>query len=313
MSGAAHCEHSRQVRKIGGVKEWPEALDGAAVVQALFTGWQIETTDIRFVPLGEGCYHWSVDDTDQRRWFVSATDLDDAPWLGADRASAWRRLKTTMQAAADLRTTVGHSFVVAPTPCPDGCVAWRVNERYGLVIHDFLEGECGDFGAPLDESTSATVLDMVAALHATPTASVELGGLVEIAPRDALDLDDPAFGPILDRYDELRRSCDGQQQVVTHGEPHAGNIMRVDGDTYLIDWDTVALALPERDLWLLVDHGIADVLTGYEERTGHLPNPEALSLYRLQWTIEDLMGSIRDGDDAASQRLLEQASIAAGL
>lgn len=295
------------------MKDRPQALDDTDVVRALNAGWQIETTGMRYVPLGGGCYHWSADDIDQRRWFVSATDLDDAPWLGPDRASAWRRLETTMQVAADLRTAFGHSFVVAPRPCRDGSVAWRSNERYGVVIHHFLEGECGDFGAPLDESTTAAVLDMIAPLHSTPTGSVELDGLIDLAPGDAIDPDDPRFGPVLDRYNELRRSCDGQQQVVTHGEPHAGNFMRVDGETYLIDWDTVAIALPERDLWLLVDHGKADALAGYEERTGHAPDPEALALYRLRWAIDDLMGAVRDGDDAATHRLLETARAAAGL
>lgn len=182
-----------------------------------------------------------------------------------------------------------------------------------MVIHHFLEGESGHFGAPLDESTSAAVLDMVAALHATPTSSIELGGLDDLAPGDVLDPDDATFGPILDRYDELRMWCDGQRRVITHGEPHAGNVMRVHGETYLIDWDTVALALPERDLWLLLDHGNTEALAGYEERTGHTPNPDALSLYRLRWAIEEPLGAVRDGDDASTQRLRQKARTAAGL
>src|SRR6185503_14185813 len=39
--------------------------------------------------------------------------------------------------------------------------------------------------------------------------------------------------------------------VVTHGEPHAANIIRTDAGLALIDWDTVALAPRERDLWML--------------------------------------------------------------
>ena len=42
---------------------------------------------------------------------------------------------------------------------------------------------------------------------------------------------------------------------MTHGEPHAGNVMRTDEGRLLVDWDTVALAPPERDLWMLVVGG----------------------------------------------------------
>lgn len=295
------------------MKHRPEAFEDADVVRALTAGWQIETTEMRYAPLGGGCYHWTVYDNDGRRWFVSATDLDDAPWLGPDRDIAWRALEAAMRAAATLRSEVGHSFVVAPIPCWDGSVVWRVDPRYGLVVHHFVEGECGDFAAPFNEPESTAVLDMVAALHATPIRSVELGELIELEPGEALDLDDPTLGPILGRYDELRRSCDGRELVITHGEPHAGNVMRVDDEICLIDWDTVALALPERDLWLLVDHGNAEALAGYERRTGHTPDPEALSLYRLRWAIEELMGAVRDGDAAATRRTLDKARGAAEL
>ena len=39
--------------------------------------------------------------------------------------------------------------------------------------------------------------------------------------------------------------------VITHGEPHAGNVMRAADGHLLVDWDTVALAPPERDLWMV--------------------------------------------------------------
>ena len=45
-----------------------------------------------------------------------------------------------------------------------------------------------------------------------------------------------------------------RELVVTHGEPHAGNVMRrSDGRHLLVDWDTVAVAPPERDLWMHMD------------------------------------------------------------
>ena len=99
--------------------------------------------------------------------------------------------------------------------------------------------------------------------------------------------------------------------MITHGEPHAGNVMRSGDVTYLIDWDTAAIALPERDLWLLVDHGNADALRLYESRTGHAVDHEALALYRLRWKVEELIGAVRDRDEAATQRALASARVAA--
>jgi hypothetical protein len=39
--------------------------------------------------------------------------------------------------------------------------------------------------------------------------------------------------------------------AITHGEPHPGNILRTPAGPELIDGDTVRLAPPERDLWML--------------------------------------------------------------
>ena len=40
--------------------------------------------------------------------------------------------------------------------------------------------------------------------------------------------------------------------VITHGEPHPANLMLAAGRLALIDWDTVALAPPERDVSLII-------------------------------------------------------------
>jgi spectinomycin phosphotransferase len=75
--------------------------------------------------------------------------------------------------------------------------------------------------------------------------------------------------------------------------------MTAAGDTYLIDWDTAALALPERDLWLLHDHVNAAIVDLYAARTGRSVDSDALSFYRLRWRIEELIGAVQDGEPAA--------------
>jgi spectinomycin phosphotransferase len=77
--------------------------------------------------------------------------------------------------------------------------------------------------------------------------------------------------------------------VVTHGEPHGGNVIRDPaGGLHLIDWDTAMLAPRERDLQMVLD----DDLTGWDEyRAAAGPvdlDPDALGFYRRLWALADI-------------------------
>jgi aminoglycoside phosphotransferase (APT) family kinase protein len=75
---------------------------------------------------------------------------------------------------------------------------------------------------------------------------------------------------------------------VTHGEPHVANIIRTSDGWRLVDWDTVALAPPERDLWMLVDRADEDAASGYIRATGRRIDQAALDYFRLMWELKDL-------------------------
>ena len=75
--------------------------------------------------------------------------------------------------------------------------------------------------------------------------------------------------------------------MLTHGEPHPGNTMLTPDGWRLIDWDTVLVAPPERDLWSL-DPGDGSVLARYGEATGVRPLSPLLELYRIRWDLADL-------------------------
>ena len=77
--------------------------------------------------------------------------------------------------------------------------------------------------------------------------------------------------------------------VVTHGEPHGGNVTRDhQGGLHLVDWDTAMVAPRERDLQMVLD----DDLTGWDEyRAAAGPvelDHEALGLYRRLWALADI-------------------------
>ena len=61
----------------------------------------------------------------------------------------------------------------------------------------------------------------------------------------------------------------------------------------LIDWDTVGLAPPERDLWMVATE-TGDELRRYTELTGRPVDTAAIELYRLRWALDDLSCFVRD-------------------
>ncbi len=75
--------------------------------------------------------------------------------------------------------------------------------------------------------------------------------------------------------------------------PNPGNLMVTDRGPLLVDWDTVGLARPERDLWWVLggprDPGdTGDEGRRYTEATGRAINPDAVTFYRIRWTLDDL-------------------------
>lgn len=89
-----------------------------------------------------------------------------------------------------------------------------------------------------------------------------------------------------DRLVEQVRQTSGDW-VVTHGEPHPGNVIRGATGLHLVDWDTVQVAAPERDLWMLSGDS-EEVLVAYARATGRPVAAAGLALYRLWWELADI-------------------------
>ena len=62
--------------------------------------------------------------------------------------------------------------------------------------------------------------------------------------------------------------------------------MTVGDEVFLIDWDTVAVAPAERDLWMFDND--PETLTAYEEASGYSLDRAAMAFYRLTWGLADL-------------------------
>ena len=95
-----------------------------------------------------------------------------------------------------------------------------------------------------------------------------------------------ALADALGEYDDLVqivRTSDARP-VVTHGEPHRGNVIFTAEGPVLVDWDTVLLAPVERDLWSLIAEDPI-VATYYSEQSGRSVNADAVAMYRLWWDL----------------------------
>lgn len=93
---------------------------------------------------------------------------------------------------------------------------------------------------------------------------------------------------LLPRFDELAVEVESNAElVITHGEPHPGNVIALQDRVLLVDWDTVAPAPPERDL-RMVDDGSTDSFAAYSQATGRAVDHAAVTLYRLSWTLSDI-------------------------
>ena len=81
--------------------------------------------------------------------------------------------------------------------------------------------------------------------------------------------------------------------MVTHGEPHRGNIIFTPNGAALIDWDTLLVSHPERDLWALIneDPECGEV---YCRLSGRTLDREALRLHQLWWDLCEVSLFVND-------------------
>jgi spectinomycin phosphotransferase len=286
------------------VHERPPDLTDAELAAGLAQHWGLRAADLRYLPVGFGGFHWSAADSAGGRWFITASRLSN------DRDFA--ELSATMTAAARL-AAAGLEFVVAPRPATDGQAATLLRPGWAVTVFPFEGGVPSQFGQSVDAAARAEVTGLLAALHGQHPGQDDLpvrplrpascaaidqalrerglqwhGGPYAEAARTLVSEHAAGLHRSLAEFSELCAAvaADGRPLVITHGEPHPGNLLRR-GDRYLlIDWDTAGLAPPERDLWWVASRSGAEAAR-YTGLTGRDVSPAALQLYRLRWDLDD--------------------------
>jgi spectinomycin phosphotransferase len=290
----------------------PEDLDEERLLRALGE-WGIGAASLEYAPVGFGDHHWIAVGGAGEKWFVTVADLELKG--EQDSRAALRSLSGAMDTAAALRDEGQLDFVVAPLRAAGGETVRRLGPRYALSVFPFVGGTPGDFDRAWTSRDRGAVLELLAELHrqappaSVPVLDLELSmrGLLRSAldggirwahgpftepARTLLSGHAPAIRRRLEEFDRLvedvRRS--GGAPVLTHGEPHPGNLLEREGRYLMVDWDTVGLAPPERDLWS-VAQGPED-LERYAEAVGRTVTASALTLYRLRWDLEEVSSYI---------------------
>jgi hypothetical protein len=292
----------------------PAGLADSTLLDAISQNWGVRPASLEYRPLGFGSHHWEVVDRNGARWFATVDQLD---LLQRSRHepedAACKRLGAALGTAVALRQS-GCTFVVAPVPTSGGAPLVQIDHRFALALFPYIDGESYTWGGFSTSVHRRGVLDLVVELHRVPVEA-SVATLTEdfaIPHRDELTLclqrdDTPTGGPYATRAADLVRAnapkVEGQlarhdhlvaetqrtlrPMVLTHGEPHAANTILTSDGWMLIDWDTVLVAPPERDLWSL-DPGDHSVLDVYREATGTLPMWPILDLYRLRWDLAEI-------------------------
>lgn len=294
----------------------PADLPESAIAQTLERLWGFGVASIEYQPVGFGSHHWLATGRAGQRLFATVDDLVAKLRTSADTTdAAFGRLAAAFATALALRDRAGLPFMIAPVPAASGQVLARLSERYSLAVHPYINGSAagpdGEFSTDQDRRS---VLDMLIKIHAASAgdpladdfAVPNLDAVLAMIDRAATQWSTgpyarPAQELLRAHADDLRAliaayldlasqvATRPERRVITHGEPHAANVITTTGGLVLVDWDTTLLAPPERDLWHLADQD-PSLLSRYTAATGTQIDDQAVTLYRLWWDLAEIAG-----------------------
>lgn len=299
------------------MKTAPRELLPDTIAATLLLEWGIADAALTYLPLGFGSHHWLAETPDTQRWFVTVDDLRSEDVTRSPEESH-RRLTVALETARDLRDGAGLSFVTAPVDASSGAVSVRIDRHFSMAVYPHLDvapTEFGEFRNPADRNEA---LGLVGQLH-NASGNIDTSRLRRdtlVIPDRASLLDamavldapwrggpyaEPARNLLRERCGELSHKLarfDGladlgasnpAEWVVTHGEPHAGNIVRTGGGRLVVvDWDTVALAPRERDLWSLVSESNRDWRAYQDVTVVESIDDAVMDAYRLHWDLWEI-------------------------
>jgi spectinomycin phosphotransferase len=303
----------------------PPDLDESEVARLTRAAWGLPVSRCRYLAEGMGSHHWlGSDATGLDRWFVTADRVRTS-----ESAAELRACFTVVRSLAERLP-----FVLGPQACLDGSitVATGRDDSLLLSVRDYLPGESGRFGEFADPEVRFQVLRALGELHSVPVP--DLLPRWQPSPyhsiRSALGERDTTWEPagpfaeaarhlVQATADTLTRRLEDfaagstallsrRQDVISHGEPHAANVLVLPpapapfagSPIALLDWDTVRAAPRERDLAVALPgadaEGLPAALEVYLGVAGDVDRPDhdVIALFREEWALNDIDVYLRE-------------------
>lgn len=269
--------------------ERPSDITDEMVVHTLRDHWAVSVRRADYAAVGFGSHHWLAGDH-----FVSVDAADDGD-----------ELVPALRSARALRDDARLEFVIAPIPSGTGELIAPLGDDWVMHVYERLEVVDDTRHGPHADSA---VIDLVHRIHeSTPVALAHarredfsigdrddleeaLGNLDEpweTGPygdrcREALVANCEALSAALARHDQWAEAVPGDGWVLTHGEPHRGNVFRTTRGWAVVDWDTALIAPAERDWWDIPNSpGDADLR----------------DLYRFRWALAEVACYVSEFSD----------------
>jgi hypothetical protein len=291
----------------------PIDVSDADVAGVLRAAWSMRVDSIAYAAVGFGSHHWTVTAAGDRRFVTidAATTGDDC---GGGAVPASQQLHAALLTARRLHDA-GLAWVVAPVVSTQGHVIEALDDRYLLAVYPHIDGASHEWGPFTDEAERVAVLERLVALDTAPAHAIRSARVdrMDIPCREYLETSithtaepwtgGPFAEPMrqllrhharsiavrLEGYDQLARHVDNEPTVfvATHGELHRGNTMTTSSGVVIVDWDTMLLAPPERDVWWLARED-PNTIADYQRATGVALDLEVLQMYESRWDLTDL-------------------------
>ena len=162
------CGRRRPSCHAHGVFTRPDAVSDEDVARALIEGWDIEVTELDYLPVGFGSHHWRAV-TDASEWFVTVDDLAAKRREPADTLALTRqRLRAALATVCEL-SDAGFDFAVAPTRTTTGGVDLAFGHRWVIAVYPHVSGRTHSYGNYTDPGHRSAVVRCLAELHGSPT------------------------------------------------------------------------------------------------------------------------------------------------
>ena len=285
-------------------------IDTRDLMRRLEDVYDLNVTGLTFLPLGEDGYSYRAETATGSRYFLKARAAS-----GHDATVVESALPVTSW----LRVARRQDVVLAPYATRSGLPYLRYG-NYVVALFEHIDGATA-MDEPLVDADWQRLAALLAGVHesasALPRTLAVRKDVLEIPYRSRLlrllhNRDGApglrtSIGREVDRLlreqhddiaatlhmlEEAQATGRGEERrlVLTHGDPNTANIIKDGhGRLYLVDWDAIALAPPERDLVFFTGPRFEMFLRAYLRSRGQLTvRAELFGFYFYLWILQEI-------------------------